>query len=529
MHAAASRSSHRATDYAVAPVAAYFSLAVLGFSFWFLMAVPFASHRESYWWLANVGSQGFSGAFSFISSTYRPFHQVVTWSGFMILDPSIFPTSLWRQSALQLLVYVLFIVAWWLLFRSAREQRVLALVALLAGGVFFSGYIHLFHIYGLSYVPVMLILGTLLGTWSSGTFDRYEMSLAAASTLLVLWHPFVTALFVAFYFGRYLETFSIRGPAQHARAVSVLLIGAAATLLMVFGLPFLLAETSELLVETASRPVGTRLFAWLVSYQTNEVHWVASIVAFLLALTAILSVGLARRTQAVALIVTCVLGGLLYIASVPQLVLWITAVLFKLGVRRYWSLFFLLVGAALLPIGGGIGTPVHALFALIVAVFATAVDWKNLEEALACVKPRYIGAAIAAAAATVWILRAGVDVPVLSSFARPLLAERERTYQLESALAWLRQSEFCNRDIVFVVTADNPIDSVENAISREGRPPAGLADVRAFWEAALRCRSGATPSTGEVVMTFGGPDIADANKLHTVPGRYAGELAVWSK
>ena len=39
----------------------YFILTVLGFSFWFFMAVPFASHREAYWWLATVHSQDLPG------------------------------------------------------------------------------------------------------------------------------------------------------------------------------------------------------------------------------------------------------------------------------------------------------------------------------------------------------------------------------------------------------------------------------------------------------------------------------------
>ena len=50
----------------------YFIVTLLGFSFWFFMAVPFASHRESYWWLAMTPTHGFATAFSVISVTYRP-------------------------------------------------------------------------------------------------------------------------------------------------------------------------------------------------------------------------------------------------------------------------------------------------------------------------------------------------------------------------------------------------------------------------------------------------------------------------
>ncbi len=69
---------------------AYFIVAVLGFSFWFFMAVPFASHRESYWYLGMVHSQSFGHALSFaISSTYRPLAEAAAWLGFLFLDPSV--------------------------------------------------------------------------------------------------------------------------------------------------------------------------------------------------------------------------------------------------------------------------------------------------------------------------------------------------------------------------------------------------------------------------------------------------------
>ena len=65
----------------------YFIVAVLGFSFWFFIALPFASHRETYWWLAMTHTQAFSKAFSVISVTYRPVAQGVTWLAYLILDP----------------------------------------------------------------------------------------------------------------------------------------------------------------------------------------------------------------------------------------------------------------------------------------------------------------------------------------------------------------------------------------------------------------------------------------------------------
>src|ERR1700722_10534909 len=90
----------------------YFIVAVLGFSFWFFMAVPFASHRETYWWLAMTPTHSFATAFSVISVTYRPLAQAVTWLEFVILDPRVFPTSILRQTLFQGLIYGMFCFAW---------------------------------------------------------------------------------------------------------------------------------------------------------------------------------------------------------------------------------------------------------------------------------------------------------------------------------------------------------------------------------------------------------------------------------
>ena len=58
----------------------------------------------------------------------------------------------------------MFVLAWWLIYRAAPHERLFALLAFVAGCVFFPGYVHLFHIYGIFYVPVVLTLGVLFAS-----------------------------------------------------------------------------------------------------------------------------------------------------------------------------------------------------------------------------------------------------------------------------------------------------------------------------------------------------------------------------
>src|SRR5215813_6656721 len=73
----------------------YFVLTVSGFSFWFFIAAPFASHRESYSWLAEVWQGRLRDSLTMfgVGTTWRPFGEFVTWLGFTALNPRIFPTS----------------------------------------------------------------------------------------------------------------------------------------------------------------------------------------------------------------------------------------------------------------------------------------------------------------------------------------------------------------------------------------------------------------------------------------------------
>jgi len=276
-------------------------------------------------------------------------------------------------------------------------------------------------------------------------------------------------------------------------------------------------------------PTGSRLFGFLVTYQTNEVNRVASFVAFLLAQMVVFSMVRSTRLKLAAFSFVTALCVLFLLKSLPLLFVWFVAVLVKLFRLRCWSLFFLMLTAALLPFGGGIGTPIYALFAIVVAVYVTPLGWLQAENALSFFKPQYALGIILASTIILLAVRAGIAVPVVTRVATPLLTERERTYQLEDALAWLHNSPYCGYDVAFAENSGSPVDSVESAITRRNRPPAGLQDVQLYWNTVLRCHSGerANDKAGTAVVTFGGPALADFTSAFAVKGKYAGDATIW--
>jgi hypothetical protein len=495
-------------------LAAYFLATILGFSFWFFAAVPFASHRETYGWLGSAVTQSLPQQFAFgHSSTYRPLSQAVIFSLFQWLDPAIFPTNVVRQAVLQVAVYACFVAAWWLVYSAVPQRRVFAVIALICGGVLFPSYVHLFHIYGLMYVPVILTLGAVTYLQAAGTLERHALSLTAATTVLTLWHPFAAAIFVACYAGLCLQTYAVKTPRQHVRSVLLLATASAAVFAVVVLFP------------RDHNALDSRLVAFLASYRTHEINRVASVAVLGLSAMATFSTFASARARWLAVIATTLAGIALIGAGVPVLLLWFTVAAVKLARLRRWAMGVLMVTAALLPFGGATGTPIHTLFGVVVATYATALGFHAAEQALVRLTPRYVLAASAVAVVAIVLLRLGVAVPIVSRAAAPLLAERERTYQLESAIAWLHRSPYCSSSINFSEQSGSPVDSIESAVTRRNRPPAGIKDVQYFWDNVLRCR----PSAGSAsaVVTFGGAGADGFQRVHSVPGKYAEEAVVW--
>jgi len=410
----------------------------------------------------------------------------------------------------------MFLLGWLLMYSAMPQPRLFALVALVAGAVFFTGYLHLFHIYGFYYVALMLTLGIMVRCYFTGSLKQHESLLALTAIALVLWHPFSTLLFLGFYLGYYLDRLATLPLKSHIKAWIILLSGSLAILAVVVLSPNL-GQT------WAYNPFA----AFVISYRTTEINVIASVVALVLAYLGLLSIDISGRWKFALSVVIAVIAVAFYVLDIPLLLLWIAVVLGKLVYLRSWGLFVPLAVAALLPYAGRIGAPIYALFPVILAVVGTPLGWEAVERRLRVLGQRYAIAFLVGLAAILVAVRVGISVPLVSTLAKPLLAERERTFQLEHALAWLSASKYCAYDLGFVVASGNPIDSVEGAITRRYRPPSALGDVSPYWEAALRCEPSTERAKGTAIITFGGPELTDAVRILDLPGRNAGPATIW--
>ena len=208
-------------------------------------------------------------------------------------------------------------------------------------------------------------------------------------------------------FGFCLDTFRQRSKWQLIQATVLLL----ACTFAIGGLVVLFPRTPM--------PLHTRLFGFLVSYRTNEVNLIASAVAFALAQLVVFSMPISTKLKLAGYVLVSALGAVFLLKGLPILLLWICAVLLKLLLMRRWSLFFLALTAALLPFGGGIGTPMYALFAIIVGTYATPLGLSGAETALSFVKIQYVAGAIIVLMGVTLMVRAGIKVPIVTRVASP--------------------------------------------------------------------------------------------------------------
>src|SRR5262249_27580933 len=135
-----------------------------------------------------------------------------------------------------------------------------------------------------------------------------------------------------------------------------------------------------------------------------------------------------------------------------------------------WSLACMTAGAALLPAIALSGSPTYAIFVILMSTVVLARGWVAAEEVLEHVGRRWIVAAILLVSLASGALRIGVVLPIASRLAQPLLAEREKSSQLEIVIDWMLNSEYRSSDLI-LEDSRNPAASLRDAIDRRRRPP----------------------------------------------------------
>lgn len=477
-------------------------ISVLGLAFWFFLGFPFANHNESYIWVARLNQLGFLDFITLKEAPFpfgrRPLGQAVVWLLYKASGGSMWPQQLFN--------FVLAAAAWYILFTAMKERKVFSLVALAVGGFFFPGYIYLFHIHGVWYSPVLLVIAAWFVCYPDMLSHRKYLWVSVLSLVLALCYTASLLIHAAFSVGLLLERHRQMALRQKLAVASCAIL----SFLLVRPLAGVLYVRPS--VENIAR---------FVSYRMMELNSALTAVAFLMCLVTVASLRAGWRSKAVLMLLTVVAAAVLVRTSVPVVLLWILICLAKMVWMRKWAIALAIGVMAVYPLTLLAGTPVYTVCVFMLCAAATALGWSELESRLGFVNNRTALVLSLVVVALLAALRSGGHVPILSQLANPVQAEREKTYQLEDIIAWMMSSKYQGYCVTFSQEAGFPTRT-ENAVNRRHRAPTEEWLLAVYLDALRQ-----VGHQNRVIVSFGDETVPGAREIYRVKGRYAGDAIVY--
>lgn len=481
-------------------------LLLLGLSFWFFLGFPFANHNESYWWMRGFLHLGLADVLTRPMepvSTFRPLGVGLAWLSFHLSGGSLVP--------IQVINYALAAVAWLLAFAAIDQKRSFATVGALAGGAFFSGYIYLFHLHGVFYSPLLVFIAVLFWVARNGRVSKRALvAVSVAAAICSLFHTFALLIYASFVAGLALNDWKDK---TLSKPVLLALLIAA-----IVGMK--LAVPSDRVAVS----VGRQMQGLLVSFQMIELNKAVALLSFFLAVVTVasLKVRSGLRLGAIGGIVAC--SAVFLEANLPIVFIWIAVCLAKAIMTANWTAAAMLLAASSFPVSHPSGSPTYAVFALMIACWITCSDWNPLEERLRFLDTRMFVPVLAVVALVLVIgCRTGIIAGPLAKIVRPVLAERERSFQLERGIRWILDSDYRGYPVWLGASGTNPSLCGRDATSREHRAPTSQHCLDEYFRSIgkARNRNGAS-----LVVDFGEVASDCPKAVFVDRGKFAGDMTI---
>lgn len=484
-------------------------IAVLGFSFWFFLGFPFANHNESYIWVVQLDKLELLDVLSQRLQpdlgNFRPLGQATAWLEYRLFGGSIYPA--------QLLNYLLAAASWFILFLAIEEKRVFSLISLVAGGFFFSGYIYLFHLHGVFYSPLLLFVAVLFFLHKGFLTDSKFLLIFLFAIFVSLFHPFALLIYLGYIFGFVIKKGTNITKKQYIMRWLFMMLA--------FGLMKVLNPGRDLSL------TNVNVLALFTSYKMLEVNNIfLSITAFLLGIMTAGSINIRFCSKVILIVIITLLSFLSFLAGLPITIVWISVCLLKAVLMRKWPIAFLIIATFFLPLFGHTGSPTHSIFVLMVCAAVVPLGWFALENRLYFMNNRFALSLSIFVLAIVCCLRYGVDLPMISELTNPILAEKEKTFQLENIINWLMKPGYSEYRLILNQNASAPTES-DNAIDRTHRPPTQQCYLNPYIDSLRPLQHEENNSKNKLIVCFGNEEIKNAEVAYVVEGRYAGDAIVY--
>lgn len=478
---------------------------VASLSFLFFTGFPFYHHNESYLWAVLLDKISFSQALTQRLEpvqSIRPLGTATAWLTYRLSS---------GIALQQLFNWVCACLAFILLFRASDNKRLFSAASFIAVAGFFAGYIYLFHLHGVFYGPLQLYIAYLavVAIRHRQLSHVLLLRLAIASLIASLYHTFAALVFAGFLAGYVLQV----PRAEWRQRLPVLIAG---ILLSLGGMYLLLRHASR----TAEDDV---VQGALVSYSTTELNLPLHLLALLLAAVTAYTIPAQPRAKWLALLTSVVLSLLMIVAGQPVLLVWIAACLLKLLLRKAWAMASLVGCTAIFPVATHTGTPTYVVFVIMLCLFVTCIDNPLFLKPKLPVK-WFWGTVLIIMALTLVVVKSGRKLPGMSAAVAPLLAEREKTFQLKQILEWKKGSTALQAQSLHFADESQKPSASKNAVNRKFRPPTQQRYLNRYSAAYLNASA---DTTAPLLITFGGKKLLGKQLLFEVTGIWNGAAAVY--
>jgi hypothetical protein len=133
------------------------------------------------------------------------------------------------------------------------------------------------------------------------------------------------------------------------------------------------------------------------------------------------------------------------------------------------------------------------------------------------------------------LIEQGFKIPVLSSLVNPILAEKEKTHQMENIIAWkITSKEYDKFNFQFIDSTSSPVIA-NNVISRKNRPPTTQQDIDLYmkyintkeFNKNFELKVSKENRVDLLYVTFGNKLIGNRKLIYTVEGNLNGNAYVF--
>ncbi|HOX84181.1 MAG TPA: hypothetical protein PLJ60_18610 [Chryseolinea sp.] len=430
-------------------------LPLLGISFWFLIAFPFANRNESYIWIAYFDHHSFIDIVqNQIPSVrnFRPLAQIITWC--------LYHLSGGNSILIQLVNYIILCAAIWIIvsLTEAGKMTYARILYFLTGFTYISAFYYVFNLHGIFYSPILLIVALLLRAQDK-VITHWKLWSVVCLTLS-LFHPIIIVLYAAYLSGWLFEKY----PVNKKRMIQFV------------GLWIILLITVKLLIQIPLLSI-IKIQNLLGTIRNVEAHIFVKLFSLALCLLT-----LANKTKMqLAFRLLCIIAYIpfAFIYQFPFLLLLAFLIALNLMQEKKWALLGLMCASIIFPLVVGSGAPTKA------SIFIFIVPYLILQSLTFSKAPpfriinTFVLATLSGILVITIIIRVGIQIPLISTVVSPILVEKGKTFQLEKCIS-LSQTHPPFKRIQFLQTKAGNIRDMGQPQDRDYFPPAKQSELDVY-------------------------------------------------